>query len=751
MFIDEPDVDVVHGVGVADFVLARVNELLFKAAVVDADGGQVRNYSEISGDVERQTARLRSFGIDAGDVVAVVSEDLFESACIALAAMRIGASFWLADEWPRRESDPTQALSAGVIDAVRPNFVLVDEGLVPAAETAMARVARALPEFVVPPVFDRGSWGHGSDGAAGDFEPVAVPIQTDARVVAHVALADHRPTHWPVNVGNEDMLTAIARACTVLRITEDTVGLLAPGLRIERYRLLLLLLSMWAHGATAVIARTTEADPLLEMVHAHSVSWLCAGEKAPFFPPGPFKPQALGLDDFNLSALETLYVIDRSRKRPEVEEAFGCDVLDGAWPTYETEQKSVLHMPRWEMERDLSPARYRSWHEGQRGFIHPPLGAKIEVDADAFQNLMEQLFASRPELATEERKADAWRKSLRLHLVGEDADESAAFAKGLLEVATEIGLEHRHWTRLQGFLDDHRRISNDLSYTESFRERIVLEVADESFTFARTDFWQLLTWSSGRGQFADSVAEILATRRLSVGDRYHLELRSSANFCLRGSVPITEAGKDELERMRDWLRALQSSPERLAIRDRWVTPFYLQAHVQSLLRSDTAERRVWLSEFASACAELDEPTALKLLDSQNWRGRRVAAWMVAYRDWKQFSPLLIDRFHEGVTHTVGALALGIALLAEPAAAEELCDYLDQGVDEQPNWQLAAAALVELDRVHGTAHAERYLGAGAMFKRWQDEQRVRYPNIPPRDLPVLGDVVDLLRHTREQHL
>ena len=95
MFIDEPITVFPEGISVADYVLERVDEFSTKSAVVDSDTGIDQTYAEIFRAIEQDEARLRSFGMGLGDVLAVVSRDLSACACLTLAAARVGASFWL--------------------------------------------------------------------------------------------------------------------------------------------------------------------------------------------------------------------------------------------------------------------------------------------------------------------------------------------------------------------------------------------------------------------------------------------------------------------------------------------------------------------------------------------------------------------------------------------------------------------------------------------------------------------------------
>lgn len=192
------------------------------------------------------------------------------------------------------------------------------------------------------------------------------------------------------------------------------------------------------------------------------------------------------------------------------------------------------------------------------------------------------------------------------------------------------------------------------------------------------------------------------------------------------------------------------SVEHVAIRDKFVAPFYGEAGLYGFLSWDPKEREVWLGKFAKTSGELDEAIAHVLFDTQNWRGRRVAALMVGYRDWKQFSSLMIDRIQvSSASHERFAMFVGIAMLADASAAEALCEYLDKGTDMK-GWLAAAATLAELDRVHGSFHSEPYLAAEGPLERWQAEHRDLYPpEMTPPQLPAVGEIVDIFLKSREQ--
>ena len=196
---------------------------------------------------------------------------------------------------------------------------------------------------------------------------------------------------------------------------------------------------------------------------------------------------------------------------------------------------------------------------------------------------------------------------------------------------------------------------------------------------------------------------------------------------------------------------LSRTEEHLAIRDKFVQPFYLTGGAFGFTEWDPTERDTWLQDFARTADELDEATAHVLFDTQNWRGYRVGAWMVGYLDWKQFSPVLIDRFKQRRVHAMHGLATGIAMLAVPSAADELCEFLDQGDPDSKGWLPAAAALAELDRVNETNHSYPYLSADGVLKDWQSKYREKYsPPMYPRDLPPIAKTAQLLKAARAQN-
>lgn len=195
---------------------------------------------------------------------------------------------------------------------------------------------------------------------------------------------------------------------------------------------------------------------------------------------------------------------------------------------------------------------------------------------------------------------------------------------------------------------------------------------------------------------------------------------------------------------------LSRTAEHLAIRDKFVQPFDLKAGAFGFTKWEPHERDIWLREFAATSDELDEQIAQVLFDTQNWRGCRVGAWMVGYRDWGHFSPLLVERFRSKPTHAVSALAVGIAMLAVPSTAQDLCDFLDDGDPDSRGWLSAAASLKELDRVHGTNFSEPYVSADGVLERFRSEYRAKFhPDMIPPSLPPLAETVAILKDARER--
>ena len=191
--------------------------------------------------------------------------------------------------------------------------------------------------------------------------------------------------------------------------------------------------------------------------------------------------------------------------------------------------------------------------------------------------------------------------------------------------------------------------------------------------------------------------------------------------------------------------------QELEIRDTFVTPFYFKTSGgRGLLKMAPQDRAAWLDEFDNASKQLDEATAHFMFDVKDWRWWGVAAWMVAYNDWKQFSPFLTARLSHPHEKELSGLFVSIAMLGCNSAIGPVSKFLDQGFRTR-GWLTAAGALVELDRINGTAHSEKYLSAGGMFDQLVDAEQLskKYDQISAPAIAPVGEVVAMLRQARQQ--
>jgi len=174
-------------------------------------------------------------------------------------------------------------------------------------------------------------------------------------------------------------------------------------------------------------------------------------------------------------------------------------------------------------------------------------------------------------------------------------------------------------------------------------------------------------------------------------------------------------------------------------RERFVTPFYLRS-----LSADSLKDPKCRAEFVKGCSSIDTESAQLLLDEPEWRGRKVASWMVGVNRWEEFVPQLSRQLLESQLVYAGqGYCVGLALIATEDAQRGLVDYLERWLPElschyDQHW--AMGALVEVDRALETNTASTYLAADGMWDRWLEAQGGRIFDAPA---PVT-EIVSLLR-------
>lgn len=180
-----------------------------------------------------------------------------------------------------------------------------------------------------------------------------------------------------------------------------------------------------------------------------------------------------------------------------------------------------------------------------------------------------------------------------------------------------------------------------------------------------------------------------------------------------------------------------------AILNKFVTPFYLKlTGLFSGEKHSETDREARLNEFTKVAGELDEPTAHSLLENGNWRHHRTISWMVGFREWRHFAEQLEQIQARSIAKAQPGLSVGLVMLGQTSSAPVLSAYLDTALQsgrhsEQPGW--AMAALIELDKLHGTEFANPYLADGGLWQQYADR--------PTRQLAPVAEIVSALASYR----
>ena len=147
-----------------------------------------------------------------------------------------------------------------------------------------------------------------------------------------------------------------------------------------------------------------------------------------------------------------------------------------------------------------------------------------------------------------------------------------------------------------------------------------------------------------------------------------------------------------------------------AFYEKWVDPFYLTDIISHRDRFSEALRPVY--------DEVDDDLVRTLLTDRNWRSRTTGALFAAIASMHELEELIGRLFlRSDVPFAGDTYCLALARFDTPHSLACLSDYLDYYLtrpDLEFDQNDALAALIYLDRRHGTAHHEPFLPRYAAF-------------------------------------
>ena len=556
MFLRDPEIEFPEGVSVPDHVLRHVGQQGDKVAFVNAATGETRTYSEFGRSVHREIDRLAAFGFGPGQVVVIVSDRIDDSARISLAANSLGGVFSFIEMGPRlRTEDLVSAF--GLVNA---DIAYVSQAFEEDVENALSLFAESGGSRPRSLVVRDDAVGFDNSEAT-----VRLPRGSDSEVsVSAVVLHPMRgrlPDH--VLVKPDDGTAGIERVAHALDIDSDTIGLLPGAALGEQYRMQVFFFALLAKGATVILGAGTP-EKNVPLIDEHKVTWLhvssvgvqsliqnrrptltqiIEGDSRSGFETGFV---SLELERYDLGSLLTVYTPQVSEWSRRLEDAFGVEVVDGRWLDYvDSFGPKEFSGVRWELERDLSPARYEEWRGRFRARVSFPFDW-IVVEAKAFDRLLEHLFDTNRELRTIEREADAWQKSVELAFVGRSAQNSRAFATALKAACEQQGYEDASLiSELTDFITDFELVNADMADRSATPFSLV---GDESAVeLPPHTFWQLLAIFRPRTRSPYRVEDLLASRTFRLQGKYQTKLRWAVDELVCDGIDLSPSTRHQLQ------------------------------------------------------------------------------------------------------------------------------------------------------------------------------------------------------------
>lgn len=181
-----------------------------------------------------------------------------------------------------------------------------------------------------------------------------------------------------------------------------------------------------------------------------------------------------------------------------------------------------------------------------------------------------------------------------------------------------------------------------------------------------------------------------------------------------------------MDRMTGWCNAALrlfpplADPSEPHLTSRFVVPFYLLIlHGNYSSDGFVRERDEFVREAKDARKFINEAVIDWLLEAQDWRPRISGAWFCGVMKWRKYiaeiGKLLIASRYGFAGQ---AYCFAMACFADEASAAYLCKYLDTYLvqpEKEYDQAWAMPALMWIDRVTGTSHAEAYLKPGGLWE------------------------------------
>jgi hypothetical protein len=158
-----------------------------------------------------------------------------------------------------------------------------------------------------------------------------------------------------------------------------------------------------------------------------------------------------------------------------------------------------------------------------------------------------------------------------------------------------------------------------------------------------------------------------------------------------------------------------------SLQEEWVNPYYLLLLHGNFLDVGDEEQQAFIASMQRAVTQIDESIIERLLRIA-WREQLAGAWFAGLKGSSQFTERIRDLL---ITNSGGAYAgQGYCFALARFATNSSVDYLTLYLDEyllrlQDEWSQdwAMAALIRIDDVKRTRHAEKYLEPGGIWDHY----------------------------------
>jgi hypothetical protein len=157
-----------------------------------------------------------------------------------------------------------------------------------------------------------------------------------------------------------------------------------------------------------------------------------------------------------------------------------------------------------------------------------------------------------------------------------------------------------------------------------------------------------------------------------------------------------------------------------SLQEEWVNPYYLLLLHGNFLDLGDEEQQPFIASMQRAVTQINEDIIERLLRIA-WREQLTGAWFAGLKGSSQFTGRIGDLLIENSGGYAGqGYCFALARFATNSSVDYLTLYLDEyllRLKDEWGQDWAMAALIWIDKVKRTRHADKYLEPGGMWDQY----------------------------------